>query len=193
MTASQLKVLSKTMNFETAAYTVFNRIIQGEGPGLIVVWGGSSNNPVKANKSYFLNMIEAVQDGAKIVKPYVSAEVWALLNFPFNGKYQCIRAKEDSGLSHYDLYSTPISIVASLAFAGAIYRKGWPAEHKVVVLWDDIHDFVRNKSTENEQFLRNLANALDKQTLLTVIAASRFDWDAKAVLGSEHVVALGWD
>jgi hypothetical protein len=39
----------------------------------------------------------------------------------------------------------------------------------------------------------NGANALDKQTLLTVVAASSLDWDAKAVLGSEHVVALGWD
>lgn len=64
---------------------------------------------------------------------------------------------------------------------------------KVVVLCDDLHKFMRDNREENERFLRNLAGNLNNQTTLTFIGTSRLDWDAKSVLGSDSVVALGWD
>ena len=101
--------------------------------------------------------------------------------------------KEDSLLPENALYQTPLSALVPLALAGAINRKGMVREHNVVILCDDIHEFVRYNPQVNEQFLRDLAQALDKQTTLTFIGSSRLDWDAKTILGDERVLPLGWD
>ena len=58
-----IKRLEKTMNFPSAANKVFQRLILGEGPGLLVLWGGLPGEPKKANKTYFLNTVEAFQKG----------------------------------------------------------------------------------------------------------------------------------
>ena len=59
---SKIQVLIKTMNFEYAAAAVFNRLIDGNEPGMLVLCGGYPGDVKKANKSYFLDMVEAFQE-----------------------------------------------------------------------------------------------------------------------------------
>ncbi|KTB47428.1 hypothetical protein DEALK_02730 [Dehalogenimonas alkenigignens] len=189
---SQMTELAKTVNFENAAYSVFSRLVQGQGPGLMVLWGGTPDNPEKANKSYFLNMIQQVEDSPETVKSYVPAFVWEILADLEPGHYQCVRLKEDSGLSPYALYPMPLSIVLPLALAKAAYRRGLkPASH-IVILADDLQEFMRFNRASNEEFLTKLGQELDKQAEISFIGASQMTWNAK-ILGDDRILALGWD
>ncbi len=191
---SELSELFKAMNFESTAHTVFERLINGNGPGLLVLWGGSPGEAIKANKTYFLNMVETFQKGAKPAKPHASDYLWDLLKQLEPDHYQCVRVKEDSNLSDYALYQTPLSVAISLALAGAVNRRGLTVARNIVILCDDIHEFMRRPHLQaNEEFLRELASSLDKQTVVTFLGASRLTWNAKAIVGQERALALGWD
>ena len=80
-----LNALKNTINFETVATQVFNRLIHGTGPGLLVIYGPPHDPPwpdeKKGNKTYFLNVVEALQHGCPdMVQEFVSPELWALLS-----------------------------------------------------------------------------------------------------------------
>ena len=80
-----LNTLKNTINFETVATQVFSRLIHGTGPGLLVIYGPPHNPPwpdeKKVNKTYFLNVVEALQHGCPdMVKEFVSPELWSLLS-----------------------------------------------------------------------------------------------------------------
>jgi hypothetical protein len=120
--------------------------------------------------------------------------VWDLLQQMEPDDYHCLRLIEDSSLPAGSLYQRPLSAVVVAALAGAIFRRGWVTGRRVVMLCDNIQEFMQYNRTANEEFLRSLANTLDNQTAFTVIGASRMGaWDAEAVLGSDHVINLGWD
>jgi len=196
MLASKFSLLAKkTMNFESTAFTVFQRLVLGEGPGLLVLWGGSPDNPVKANKSYFLEMVETLAKGAMPVKPYVTDQLEQLLAQLESGHYQCVRVIEDSALvlPHSKIYKIPLAVAVPLAVAGAVNRRGLSTGRNMVILCDDIHKFMEYNKRENEQFLKELATFLDSQTNVTFLGASQLIWHAKTILSWERVLNLGWD
>jgi hypothetical protein len=191
---SELSVLFNTPGADEAAKVVFTRLISNEGPGLLVLWGGSANQMKKVNKGYFLNMVEKFQEEAKAAKAYASPELWDILKYLKPNSYQWVRVKEDSGLPDSTLYQTPLSIVVTLAIAGAASRRGLGAEKKTVILCDDIQKFMQaDNSQVNEAYLRGLALILDNQSLVTFLGASRQEWWAYHVLGDNRVLPLGGD
>ncbi|MFC1875423.1 hypothetical protein ACFLY3_04690 [Chloroflexota bacterium] len=62
---SEMSDLANTINFENTAYKVFSRLVLDDGPGLLVVRGGWPGKLPKANKTYFLNIVENFQKGMK--------------------------------------------------------------------------------------------------------------------------------
>lgn len=196
MLASKISQLAKkTMNFESTAFTVFQRVILGEGHGLLVLWGGSPDNPVKANKGYFLEMVETFAKGALPAKLYVSEYLWELLGQLESGHYQYVRVIEDCSvfLPHNKIYETPLAVAVPMALAGAVYRRGLNSGRKIVILCDDIQEFMRYNQAANQKFLVELARSFDSQTTVTFLGASQLTWDAKANLGSARALPLGWD
>ena len=191
---TELTELSQTPNFDSALYKVFSRLINGEGPGLLVLWGGVPGEIKKANKGYFLNLVEIFQRGVKASESQFSEYVWNLLQQLEPDDYHCIRVIENSPLPKSSLYQTPLSVTLPLAIAGAVHRNGWVTGRKMVILCDNFQEFIRFNKQANEQYLRDLAPALDLQTDMTFIGASRMvGWDAESVLGSDRLVNLGWD
>jgi hypothetical protein len=190
---TKLSALKETMNFESTAFTVYTRLIQGKGPGLFVVWGGEPNGP-KTNKTYFLNAVESFQTGAKAAKPFVPDFLWNLLEQLEPSFYQCIDVIKDCPVQHHgNIYQTPLSIALPMAVATAACRRGLEAGRKIVILCDNIEQFMEHNRQANEQFLRELARSLDNQTKITFLGASQLTWDAKGVLGSDYALPLGWD
>jgi len=190
---SQMTELSETINFGTVAFKVFSRLAQGQGPGLMVLWGGTPDNPKKTNKSYFLNMVQQVESSPKTVEAFVPAFVWEILEDLQPDHYQCVRLREDSGLSPYALYPTPLSVVLPLALSNAVYRRGLKPMRQIVVLADELQEYMRFNQRANEEFLAKFGQELDKQAELTFIGASQLTWNAKEVLGQNRVLPLGWD
>ncbi len=196
----KLNELVKTMNFESTAFKVFSRLVAGEGPGLLVLWGGHPGDAVKANKSYFLDVVEAFEQG---VTPKALSvlpdDLQELLNQLESGHYQCVRVKEDYPLPvPGSIYETPLSVAVPLAIAGAAYRRGLAPERNLVILCDDIQKFMEYNMRANEQYLRDLALWLDRQITVTFLGASQLTWNAKATLDSDsfkggHALPLGWD
>lgn len=185
-----LDCLKNTMHFESRATTVFERLIHGQGPGLLVLWG-----PTKiANKTYFLNIVEAFQKSASPAKEFVSSELWRLLGEMKPRHYQCVNVIKDCPVPrNTTIYRIPLAVVVPLALAVAARERGLVKKRNIVILCNDIHEFIQHNKQENEQFLRELAGALDKQTGITFLGASRLDWNVKAALGWERVLQLGWD
>lgn len=197
---SKIKALTQTINFEYAAATVFNRLIYTDGPGLLILWGGHPGDVKKANKSYFLSMVEAFEE--EIPKNTLNMFSENLRNILLQlnmGRYQCVRVGEDTQLAaNENIYAVPLSIVVPLTIAGAIYRKGFREGRKLVILCNDLQNFTQYNLTENEQYLRNLSLWLNRQSLVTFIGASQITWNAKAALDLDpfavkHVISLGWD
>ncbi len=194
----KLNELIKTMKFESTAITVFHRLVLGEGPGLLVLWGGNPGDTVKANKSYFLNVVEAFEQGvtpkALSVLPDKLQELLEQLE---SGHYQCVRVIEDCHLqSGGNIYTTPLSVAVPLAIAGAAHRKGLMAGCNLVILCDDIQKFMKYNLRANEQYMRDLALWLDRQRAVTFFGASQLTWNAKAMLDSDpfkggHALPLG--
>jgi len=135
-----LNALKNTINFETVATQVFNRLIDGSGPGLLVIYGPPHVPPwpdeKKGNKTYFLNVVEAFQRGCPdMVQEFVSAELWSLLSrlnsispelwsqLPRRNEstYQCTnivniikKFKLEPGASNYRI---PLGVTTSVALA----------------------------------------------------------------------------
>lgn len=197
MPPSQLKWAGNTGNFESAAKKVFQRLIHGKGPGLLVLWGGWTSGP-KANKTEFFKMIEAFEKGAASEEDYLSTKfpaLWELLAQLKAGQYQCIRVKEALERvtpSKNDPYKIPLAVAVSYAVGFAGYSKGLMPWRRVVILCDDIEKFMRFNSPANEEFLRDMAQQLDNQTAVTFLGASQTIWSAH-MLGDQRVVPLRGD
>ncbi len=148
---SKIKALTKTMNFEYTAATVFNRLIHTDGPGLLVLWGGYPGDVKKANKSYFLDMVETF--GKEIPEHTLnmfSENLHNVLQQLEPGRYQCVRVLEDTHLAaNENIYAVPLSIVVPLAIAGASYRKGLEDGRNLVILCDDLQKFMQHHRAEN--------------------------------------------
>lgn len=204
METSKLKIrlsnLEKTINFETVATQVFNRLIHGQGPGLLVLYGPD----IKANKTYFMDVVEAFQQGCPpIAKDFVSSELWSLLSRLHTDMYQCINLV--NVIKEFDLepgatssYRIPLGVTISVALAITAQASGLEKGGKVVILCDDLPKFLEYNTEANEQFLIELSRVLSNRKEMTFLAAARLKeaspyWDAPALLGSEHVLNLGWD
>ena len=185
--------LEKTMNFPSTANKVFQRLILGEGPGLLVLWGGLPSEPKKANKTYFLNTVKVFQKGPAAAKQFASSEFWALVAPLKAGHYQCVSVVEDCASSSSKIYETPMAVAVPMALAWAAHRRGLAAGRNLVILCDNIDQFMEHNMQSNEKFLRELAIVLDGQKVITFLGASRKTWDAEQVLGLGRALALGWD
>ena len=200
---TRLSNLEKTINFETVATQVFNRLIHGHGPGLLVLYGPPPPEDVKANKTYFLDIVEAFQQGCPpIAKDFVSSELWSLLSRLHTDMYQCINIvniiKEFNLEPGATSYRIPLGVTASVALAIAAQANGLEKGGNVVILCDDLHKFMGYNKEANEQFLIALSCVLNDRKEMTFLAAARLKeaypcWDAPALLGSEYVLNLGWD
>lgn len=182
------------MNFAPTAYSVFQRLITGEGPGLLVLWGGLPNDKKKAGKTSFLKMIDAFQKGAAPAKPYVSEYpyLWKLLAQLESGHYQCVWVEGDFPLEKSKLYQTPLAVAVPLAIAGAVHRRGLSTSRNIVVLCDNIDEFMRYGGNANEKFLHDFGDSLDGQKVVTFLGASSKTWNAEHEL-PDRWLALGWD
>lgn len=201
----QLNDLTKnTINFEMVAIQVFNRLILGDGPGLLVLYGPPHETPYpgekKGNKGYFLNVVEAFQQGCpSIVKDFVSTELWSLLSLLRPDMYQCVKIiniiKEFNLDPHTHSYRVPLGVTTSVAMAIAAQENGLEKGQKVVFLCDDLHEFMGYNKEANEQFLKELSCILDNRKEITFLAAARLRKDPywAMLLGSEHILNLGWD
>jgi len=87
--------------------------------------------------------------------------------------------------------TTSMSVAVPLAIAGAACRRGLITGRNIVILCDNIDEFMRHGST-NEQFLREFGASLDGQKMVTFLGASRKTWDAEHKLPGRSL-ALGWD
>jgi hypothetical protein len=189
----KLKALVKTMNFESAASSVFGRLLLGQNPGLMVLWGGNKGGP-KVNKTYFLDMIEGFQDGLPPGALGVLPSNLTKLLISHPKAYQCVRVEMDSGIPQNQLFETPLALLVPLAIARAGQRRGLVAGRRVVILCDDLDEHMRSgHSLPNEAFLKELSKSLDLDDTVTFIGTSRLSWDAKGKLGYDRALALGWD
>jgi len=162
-----------------------------------VLWGGQPGDTKKANKSYFLDMVEAFEEEIPGYGVNMFSEnLRNLLQQLDPGQYRCVRVLEDTHLAPNEtLYDVPLSIVVPLAIAGAVNRKGFEDGHNLVILCDDLQKFMQHHRAENEQYLRDLSLWLNRQSVVTFLGASRLTWDAKTALDSNpfevaHTLAL---
>jgi hypothetical protein len=187
---SELEELTETPNFENAATRVFERLILGKGPGLMVLRGGRENGP-KANKTYFLNLVEKLAEGPEDFKPLVSESLWELFRKLRPGHYQCVRIDRDWPLPSDELYSSPISVVIPITMSEVVRKRGLVRGRNTVILCDDIHEFNKWHLQGNEKYLLEMAMELDMQTSLTFIGTTRVSWEAKYLSNLDKVIKLG--
>jgi hypothetical protein len=201
---TRLSALKKTMNFETVATRVFGRLIHGYGPGLLLLYGPPHDPPwpeeKKGNKTYFLDVVEALQQGCPaIVQGFVSAELWSLLRQLNAGMYQCINMVNvirefnlEVGATHYRI---PLGVTMSVALALTAQANGFEKGGRVVILCDDLPRFMEYNTGANEQFLIELSHVLNKRREVTFLAAARLRdddyWNEE--FGPKQLLNLGWD
>lgn len=195
-----LSSLKKTINFETTAKQVFDRLVSGHGPGLLVIYGPS----ISANKTRFLKSVEAFQAGCPpVAQQFVSPELWALLKQVHEDMYQCVNVP--SAIKEFNLdpgvasYRIPLGITVPMALALAASATGIMKNTRIVILCDDLQDFMSYNQAANEQFLVELSRVLDKRSEVTFLGTARTSdtaypsWNPLPILGVEHVLNLGWD
>lgn len=197
---SKINALINTLNFESTALTVFNRLILETGPGLLVLWGGNQGDTKKANKSYFLDMVEAFELGVSpAALDILPDSLQNLLQQLDPRHYQCVRVKGDCpSLAGNAVYSPPLSVTVPLTIAGAANRRGLASGRNLVILCDDMQEFMKYNTRANERYLQDLSMWLKRQSVVTFLGASRLTWNAKTALASDpsdgdHVLPLGWD
>lgn len=186
--------LQKTMNFELVASKVFGRVTHGEGQGLIIVQGPSGI----ANKTFFLNTVKAFQKGVpSCANTYFSDDLQRLLAEVDISHYQCVDIKEDYPSGIYDnLYRVPLYIALPLSLASASQKRGLKEGHKIVVLCDDLHEFIPHNQESNLTFLKQLAELLHNLKDITFLGAYTLNYYGKGLedtVLSNYVLALGYD
>lgn len=188
-----LSYLQKTMHFESVFRQVFERIVGGQGHGLIIIQGPSEI----ANKSFFLKMVKAFQKGVPPnAKEYFSSDLQRLLAQVDTSHYQCVDIKEDCPIGASDLCAIPLYLTLPLSLASASQKRGLKKGRRVVVLCDDLHEFLRHNQTEQMVFLGQIAGLARDYKELMLLGAYALDWNGKGLENtalSEYVLALGYD
>jgi hypothetical protein len=204
MRQPQWKELAETTNFEMTAETVFRRLIRGQGPGVIVLWGPGRWGPQRAHKTRFLDAVRYLaRKGPLSAKEFVSLKypkLWQLMLELEAGQYDCVTI--GNHLSFPDDYSRPLS-VCLVGGLGLETREGFHKVRSLAVICDDLQRYMKwpeDALARNLLYLRELADYLDKQTSVTFIGAwSKDEWPLadqealdKSGLLDNHVLPLGW-
>lgn len=196
-----LNSLQETMWFELVASNVIDRIVNATGHGLMIIQGPSK----VSNKSRFLKLISSFQSGVPLnAAEYVSQDLRRKLDELNATRYQCINVKTDCEIEpDLELYRTPLSIVIPLSMAAASMKRGLKKGHKVVVLCDDLNEFLYRDAEPNIPFLRTLADSLDNHKDITFIGAytvivngdfgNHGGSDLKETILAKYVLPLGYD
>jgi hypothetical protein len=167
-----LSYLQNTVNFESAFSQVFERVIHGNGNGLIILQGPSKI----ANKSFFLNMVGAFQKGVPpSVRGYFPSDFSRLLDDIDTSRYQCVNIKNDCPpqvtKTYGTVYRVPLYIALPFSLTSASRMRGLKKGSRIVVLCDDLNEFIPHNKESNMTFLKQLAGLLFDQKDLTFIAA----------------------
>lgn len=188
-----LSYLKNTMHFESVATRVFERIVGGQGHGLMILQGPSN----VANKSFFLNMVKAFSTGVPPdAKLYFSSHLQRLLAEVDMSHYQCVDIKEDCPIGLSNLYAFPLYLTLPLSLASASRKRGLKKGHKIVVLCDDLQEFLRHNEAEQLVFLGQVAGLIRDYKELTFLGAYTLNWNGKGLENtalSDYVLALGYD
>jgi len=167
-----ISYLKNTVNFEPALSQVFERVLHGNGNGLIILQGPSKI----ANKSFFLNLVDAFQKGVPpSVKGYFRSNLSRLLDDIDASGYQCVSIKNDCppqvAKTYGTVYRVPLYIALPFSLTSASQMRGLKKGSKVIILCDDLHEFIPHNKESNMTFLKQLAGLLFGQKNLTLIAA----------------------
>ena len=167
-----LSYLKNTVNFEPAFSQVFERILHGNGNGLIILQGPSKI----ANKSFFLNLVDAFQKGVPpSVRGYFPSHLSRLLDDIDASSYQCVNINKDCPpqvtKTYGTVYRVPLYIALPFSLTSASQMRGLKKGRKMVILCDDLHEFIPHNKESNMTFLKQLAGLLLDQKNLTLIAA----------------------
>jgi len=167
-----LSYLRNTVNFEPAFSQVFERVLHGNGNGLIILQGPSKI----ANKSFFLNLVSAFQKGVHpSVRGYFPSHLSRLLDDIDASGYQCVNIKNDCPpqvtKTYGTVYRVPLYIALPFSLTFASQMRGLKKGSKMVILCDDLHEFISHNKESNMTFLKQLSGLLFDQKNLTFIAA----------------------
>lgn len=164
-----LNYLKETMSFELVASMVFDRLIDGDGAGLMIIQGPSK----LANKTFFLKMVSAFQSGVPAeAREYFSNDLYRKLDELSATRYQCIDIKEECGIQpDAVLFRTPLSIVLPLSLAKATIKRGMRKGHKLVLLCDDLNQFFYRDAEPNIPYLKTFADSLEGKKDITFLGA----------------------
>ena len=159
MYAKLEKWVPQTINFEAAASKVFQRLIRGNGPGLLMLQGGYPTGK-KANKSLFLGMVQEFEEGAESEESFLSdkfPDLSGLLEEIDSHEYQCFDVKQiwkrfTSNDNEDKIFQIPLSVVVTYALAFEGKAHGFTTYRPVVILCDDIEKFMRyNKESRRQR------------------------------------------
>lgn len=184
-----LSCLQNTENFESVFRHVFERVMHGKGYGLLILKGPSK----EANKSYFLNMVKAFQDGVPLkAKQYFSDDLQRLLGEVDVSQYQCVDIKEDCPMDN--VLGVPLYLTLPFSLASASQKRGLKKAHKIIVLCDDLQEFLGNNEKEQMLFLGQIANFTNSYKEITFLGAytpayPKYNLDDTAL--SKYSLALG--
>jgi hypothetical protein len=167
-----LSYLQNTVNFESAFSQVFKRVIHGNGNGLIILQGPSKI----ANKSFFLNLVGAFQKGVHpSVRGYFPSNFSRLLDDIDASSYQCVNIKNDCPpqvtKTYGIVYRVPLYMALPFSLTSASQMRGLKKGSRIVVLCDDLNEFIPHNKESNMTFLKQLAVLLFDQKDLTFVAA----------------------
>jgi len=167
-----LSYLQNTVNFELAFEQVFERILHGNGNGLIILQGPSKI----ANKSYFLNIVNVFQKGVpSSIRGYFSSNDSRLLDEINASDYQCVKINNDCppqiSKTYGTVYRVPLYLALPFSLTSASQMRGLKKGKKTVILCDDLHEFIPHNKESNMTFLKQLAVLLCDQKDLTFLAA----------------------
>ena len=189
-----LSYLQKTMHFESVFRQVFERIVGGRGHGLMILQGPSKI----ANKSFFLKMVKAFQKGVPPnAKVYFSSDLQRLLAEVDTSDYQCVDIKEDCPIKpHSNIYRVPLYLALPFSLASASQKRGLKKGHKIVILCDDLQEFIPHNQESNMTFLKQLAELTYNRMEITFLGAYTLDIYGKGLEKtalSSHILPLGYD
>jgi len=135
-------------------------------------------SPQVANKSFFLNLVGAFQKGVPSgVKGSFPSTLSRLLDEINVSHYQCVDIKKDCPpqvtKTFGTVYRVPLYIALPFSLTSVSQMRGLKKGNKIVILCDDLHEFIPHNKESNMTFLKQLAGLLLDQKNLTFIAAYR--------------------
>jgi hypothetical protein len=153
--------------------------------------------PQKGNKSFFLNMVKAFQKGVPSqAMEYFSDDFQRLLAKVDISHFDCVDVKEDYPIVPANLYEVPLCLTLPLSLASASQKKGLKKGHKMVVLCDDLQEFLRHDDFHQMAFLKQIAGLTSVYKEFVFLGAYTLDGFGKGLENtvlSDYTLALGYD